>query len=387
MIESDLVELAELNSGSRNLAGLEDVASWLREKVQIPGASFESRSLPAVSELDDEGREVTYETGQALLWHCRPEAERRILLAIHYDTVFAVDHPFQRCRRLSTTQLQGPGVADAKGGVLVIREALAAAEQFGLARDLGWTILLNPDEEIGSPHSTALMQEIAPGYDFGLLFEPSLPSGDLVGQRGGSGNYTVVIQGKSAHVGRHFEDGLNAIARLSWLFTQLDAMNQREGLTVNVGFVCGGGPLNVVPDLAVGRFNVRVQSAGVAQWLDEQLVELYDSIRAMGYQVRADGGVTSPPKPVTPAMQSLMAAIEQSSDVVGCKKPGWVTTGGVCDGNKLAAAGLANIDSLGPIGGGLHSDQEWVDLPTISMKAKLIVSLLHRYSNRDFATN
>ncbi len=383
-MEADLVELAELNSGSRNLAGLEAVATWLCDKIEIPDARVESRSLPAVSELDDDGNEVTVQTGKALLWHCRPEAERRVLLAIHYDTVFAVDHPFQTCSRLSKTQLQGPGVADAKGGILVIREALAAIERFDLAKDLGWTILLNPDEEIGSPHSTALMQDIANDYDFGLLFEPSLPSGDLVADRGGSGNYTVVIEGKSAHVGRHFEDGRNAIARLSWLFTQLDAMNERDGLIVNVGFVRGGGPLNVVPDLAVGRFNVRVQCSSAVHWLDSRLVELYDSIRAMGYRVRTQGGVTSPPKPVTSAMQRLIAAIEDSTVALGDEKPGWVSTGGVCDGNKLAAAGLANIDSLGPVGGGLHSDQEWVDLPTIAKKAKLVVNLLHRYSRQDF---
>lgn len=383
-VHRELRVLAEINSGSRNLAGLKSVAGWLQRNVKIAGTDFESRQLPFVIEIDDNGCEVAKSTGEALLWHCRPSALRRVLFAIHYDTVFGSSDPFQHCEELSPTKFKGPGVADAKGGILVIREALAAVEKFGLAGDCGWSILLNPDEEIGSPHSTTLMQEIAAHYEFGLLFEPSLPTGELVSKRGGSGNYSVVIRGKSAHVGRHFEDGLNAIARLSWLFSELDRMNEQAGLIVNVGFIRGGGALNVVPELALGRFNVRVQSDDIARKFAANVTALCEQVRSLGYGVTLKGGVTSPPKMETPAMRKLMQAIEQSSVNVGAPKPGWVSTGGVCDGNKLAAAGLVNIDSLGPTGGGLHSDQEWVDVPSIIEKAKLVVDLMHRYSQRGF---
>lgn len=383
-VQRDLQELAEINSGSRNLAGLRRVSDWLQKRVKIGAAEFETRQLPDVAEIDDSGCAISQTTGEALLWHCRPDDERRVLLAIHYDTVFDSSDAFQSCELISKTEMRGPGVADAKGGILVIREALAAAEKFGLAKDCGWSILLNPDEEIGSPHSTSLMQDIAPDYQFGLLFEPSLPTGDLVSVRGGSGNYTVVIRGKSAHVGRHFDDGLNAIARLSWLFYELDQLNNQAGLIVNVGFVRGGGALNVVPDLALGRFNVRVQSEDIAQEFAAKATTLCEQIRSLGYAVTLQGGVTSPPKIETPPMRKLMQAIERSSMNVGAVKPGWVSTGGVCDGNKLAAAGLVNIDSLGPTGGGLHSDQEWVNVPSIIEKAKLVVDVMHRYSQRDF---
>lgn len=385
VIGEDLVALANMNSGSYNLAGLSRVADWLMANMLIPGTEFESVGLPSISVIDDSGDPQEQSTGKALIWHCRPQAKRRILLAIHYDTVFGPGHSFQRCDWLSKTRLHGPGVADAKGGILVMRTALEAIERFGLGGDCGWTLLLNPDEEIGSPHSTELMARLAQDYSLGLLFEPALPTGELVSTRAGSGNYTVVVRGRAAHVGRHFAEGRNAIALLSWLFSELHNLNKRPGLTVNVGFVSGGGPVNVVPDLAVGRFNIRITDAGQQTWFEQQFSQLCDQINTQeGFALNTAGGVSSPPKPLTDASRRLMLAIEASYGRLGLPQPQWISTGGVCDGNKLAAAGLANIDTLGPVGGGLHSESEWVEVPSIVEKAKVVVDLIHSFSQGDF---
>lgn len=379
---SDLMELANQNSGSDNLHGLLNVAAWLEDWMGLEGTQFTRIPLPPRQIIDTAGQTATLESAPALRWDFRPAQARRVLLAIHYDTVFGADSPFQSCERLADDRLQGPGVADAKGGIVVLRYALKALQKFALAEQIGWTVLLNPDEELGSPSSHALLQNVAPEFEFGLLFEPALPDGRLVAERKGSGNFTLVVHGKSAHAGRNFHDGRNAVAALCQLLAAIDALNgETVNLTINIGQVQGGGPVNIVPDLAIGRFNVRVADEIAAAWFEERLQALVASCDAReGLTCRCHGSFTSPPKRITPPLRRLMQAIEQSAIELGQTPVHWTDTGGVCDGNKLAAAGLPNIDTLGPLGGGLHSHDEWVQLSSILDKAKVIVNLLDRVS-------
>ena len=137
---ADLIYLASQNSGSYSLPGLLAMADNLANWMELTPAEFQRIDLPAHAAM---------ETGPMLRWDFRPQAARRALLMIHYDTVFGPDHAFQSCELQSPILLRGPGVADAKGGIVVLRYALQAMIKFGLATDLGWTVLLNPDEEIG----------------------------------------------------------------------------------------------------------------------------------------------------------------------------------------------------------------------------------------------
>ncbi len=380
---NDLIELANQNSGSNNFSGLMQVADWLEDWMDLRGASFQRIHLPPRRIVNDNGDELGLDSAPALRWDYHPERERRVLLAIHYDTVFSPQSPFQHCERITPDKLTGPGVADAKGGIVVLRYALKALTEFSLANQIGWSVLLNPDEEIGSPSSVALFQDIAPEFEFGLLFEPALPSGELVAERKGSGNFDIVVRGKAAHAGRDFESGRNAVAKLCGLLSQLDALNgQRPGVTINIGAVRGGTAVNIVPDTAVGRLNVRVNDAASSQWFVEHLDQAVAGVNAQpGFQCHQYGRLSSPPKPITEAMRQVMVAVENAALSVGEPPVRWKSTGGVCDGNKLAAAGLPNVDTLGPIGDGLHSTSEWVQPSSMVQKAKLIVSLLSRYSS------
>ncbi len=386
-IADDLIELANLNSGSENLSGLLTVAQWLEDRMDLRPAQFQAIALPPRHTIDDHGDELAMETAPALRWDFQSERKRRVLLAIHYDTVFGVTDPFQTCELITNDCLQGPGVADAKGGIMVIRAALQALNRFELSAGIGWTVLLTPDEEVGSPSSKSLFERIAPDFDFALLFEPALPGGELVSHRKGSGNYTVIVHGRAAHAGRQFETGRNAVVELCRLLTQLAATSgQQPNLTVNVGQVQGGTAVNVVPDLAIGRLNIRVGDVSSGVWFEQQLQQLLTEINGKeGFRCRSLGGLTSPPKPITDEMQQLMHALDESSMAHSGHSIRWMGTGGVCDGNKLAAAGLTNVDTLGPIGDGLHSRSEWVSLSSIVSRAQLVVNLLSRYSTGEFA--
>lgn len=383
---TDLVELCEQNSGSRNLPGLYRVSEWIETWMDFQEAKFQRLALPTRQVVSPTGAIEFEATGDALRWDFQPESSKRVLLAIHYDTVFGVDSPFQSCEWLTDDQLRGPGVADAKGGIVVLRYALKALAELSLHSDLGWTVLLNPDEELGSPSSAGLLQKLAGEFDFGLVFEPALPSGALVAQRKGSGNFDIVVRGKSAHAGRHFEEGRNAIALLSQIFVQLDQLNgERDGATINLGQVQGGGPVNVVPDLAVGRLNARLVDRESVLWFEGELEKIVKNAKSMeGFQVEIYGGITSPPKMIDEAVKSLMRAVELAT-ACGRQSPVvWTNTGGVCDGNRLAAAGLPNIDTLGPVGDGLHSLDEWVQVGSLPQKAQVIVNLLSRYAAGEF---
>lgn len=382
---ADLVALCDQNSGSHNLAGLNRVANWLENSMQLQPATSTRIELSPREKINDRGQVQAELTGPLLRWDFQPRSQRRVLLAIHYDTVFDADHDFQNCVRVNDDQLRGPGVADAKGGIVVIRYCLQALIKFQLASALGWTVVLNPDEELGSPSSASYFRDIAQDFDFGILFEPALPNGGLVSQRKGSGNFTIVMRGRSAHAGRHFEDGRNAIAELSRLLVALDALNgRRSETTINIGQVTGGGPVNIVPDLAVARFNVRAPDDASARWFEESLGVLVQAIRTRAeFVIELSGGFQSPPKLITESQKELMRCVEIAGKVLGHTIQ-WQATGGVCDGNKLAAAGLPNIDTLGPIGSGLHSIHETVQVRSLVDKAKLLTELLCRFADGAF---
>ena len=319
-------------------------------------------------------------TGPLLVWHHRPEAKRRVLWMIHYDTVYppspdSARGSSQKVRR-EDQKLIGPGVADAKGGIAVIALAIEAILKFDLLRDQGITIVFNPDEEIGSPASASFLQSICADYETAMLFEPSLPNGNLVAARKGSGNFAVHVKGRSAHAGRHIERGRNAIAHLALMVPEiLDLHEPSEGITINIGKVFGGGALNQVPDHAMIQLNSRVTDHTQCKEVRQRLQTIAQDHMGDGYEVVIVGDFHCPPKPNTVEQQKLQQLFERAGQSID-RPIDWQDTGGACDGSKLAAWGLPNIDTLGVRGGDLHSPLEWMDLASLPGAAKLLVAAM-----------
>src|SRR5262249_9011550 len=262
-----ITEWSSLCTGSEYPAGLDAMCSKLE-------AAFHtlSSSPPELVPLMIDGRPP--ETRTALRIFCRREAPTGILLAGHYDTVYDPQHPFQDVVRDGDNILRGPGVADMKGGLVVMLTALTAFE--ALAPDasrerMGWEIFLNPDEEIGSPFSRLHFAEAARRNHLGVLFEPALPGGKLASSRKGSGNFVAPIRGRAAHAGRDPALGRNAIRAAADFVRGVDDLNsRRDGIFVNVARINGGGALNIVPDAAAVRYNVRTLQAGDEEWVLEE---------------------------------------------------------------------------------------------------------------------
>lgn len=385
----DLQTLCDMNSGSDHLDGLEKVANWLEGYFSPMQVSCQRIPLPGYRNLDDQGESVDRVTGPALRWDwsgrgSQPsDASKPLLLTIHYDTVYGPTHPFQKCKRVDGNRMNGPGVIDAKGGIVVLRYAAIAASQFLADTPLRYSIILTPDEEIGSPASSHLWSKIWPEFEFGLLFEPTMLDGSLVSTRKGTGTFVFKIEGKAAHAGRNFHAGRNAIVHAANLVRDLHLLNeQRENVTINVGRIRGGDAVNVVPDLVVLRVNVRVANSEDQAWVEGQvhrILERYNSPET-GYRVHLEGGITSPPKELDPATERWMRWVESEGKELG-QTVRWSPSGGASDGNKLQALGLSNIDTFGPEGDGLHSDREWVDLTSMPGKSSLVLRLLARYAS------
>lgn len=182
------IDWSEINSGSSNLLGLATMANFLSEVLSAFDGDLEAISLDEALQINSRGEVCTTPAGQSLLLRLRPEAPVQVALTGHYDTVFPADSPFQEVRQLADGRINGPGIADMKGGISVMLGALAAFECHPLASQLGFQVLLSPDEETGSMGSAALLAELGRNCHIGLTYEPTLVDGSLVSARKGSGN-------------------------------------------------------------------------------------------------------------------------------------------------------------------------------------------------------
>jgi glutamate carboxypeptidase len=366
-----VLEWSAVNSGSRNLPGLERMAAILANAFSILPGALELVDAAPVEAVDAAGHIFAIEHGQNMRLKVRPDAPVQLLFTGHMDTVFPVDHAFQQTQWLEDGVLNGPGVADMKGGLAVMLAALKAIEATGAADSIGYEIIVNSDEEVGSLGSAPLIAEAAMGKRAALTYEPSaLPDGTLAGARPGSGNFSLVIHGKSAHAGRNPEDGRNAIVAAAELALRLEGLI-RDGLTVNSSRIEGGGPSNVVPDLAVLRVNLRPRTPEIEAEAKRQIGEMIAVVAVeRDVTIHAHGGFGRPPKPMTPAMERLFGLVKQAGADLG-QPIGWKATGGVCDGNNIAACGLPVVDTMGVRGGKIHSMEEFLVSESLGERAAL----------------
>lgn len=373
-----------INSGSRNIEGLTEQLEVLAvEAARTLPCKIERVALADSSEVGDDGSVRKQPHPPALRLTMRPEAPTQVVMTGHYDTVYPASSPFQTVNRRSDGALHGPGIADMKGGISVIIAALEAFETHPERESVGWSVLISPDEEIGSLSSAPILAELGKRGHLGLTFEPAMPDGSLASSRKGSANWHLVVQGKSAHAGRAFDEGRNAIAGAAKIGWALHALNgQREGVTVNVARIAGGAPLNVVPDVAVVRFNARVPDKAAADWTEAAVNEILLDTPFEGLSLHLHGGFTRPPKPIDASQQVLMNAVTEAGQLLG-QSIGWKPSGGVCEGNNLHAAGLPNIDTLGVRGGDIHSEAEFAWPESFVERAQLATLILAKVATGD----
>lgn len=283
--------------------------------------------------------------------------KKKILLIGHYDTVYPKEQNFPV--EIRGDYLHGPGVADMKGGLVIILYALKS-----LKDQFSWEVLLNPDEEIGSLTSMPQMMERAKDYEMCFIFEPAMPDGSLVDTRPSSSTYRLTATGVEAHAGRNPEGGKSAINALCELIYNLSFLHDpKRGILFNVGVIEGGTAVNVVSAKASALFNLRAktdQDYKDAFVVLEDLIE--ETFKKHATPITLEQISYRPQKLLSSKTKLLM---QHFALVYGTS---FGPSRGVCDSNNLSQIGLPIIDSLGPIGFDLHSPNERI----------LIQSLEHR---------
>lgn len=390
-----LKELAQINTHSYNTDGLHKCLEVIKKYFLFDRSQQIIHQLNPFSTTTDDGQTVHHMLGKALEISSIPDSSRveskSILLAGHYDTVFHPNSAFQTCTWKDKNTLIGPGVADMKGGLVVLLAGLEAFEKHFEGKKISWKILITPDEEIGSPSSKELYKNIASSISHAFIYEPAFADGSFVDTRGGSSNLSLVIRGRSAHAGRDFDKGKSALLAFSPILSALadlpNIISEIVGakVTINVGKVHSGKAHNIVPDLCVARINIR---STMPQGIELAKKSIYDLVHNFGYSSDKDAeGIsmqiidegTRSPKPQDENQAKAHSLLKKCCSEIGIETKTRMSYG-VTDGNDLAAFGIPTLDSLGVIGGGLHTDEEYMIIDSLSERALLTSSLLQQVS-------
>jgi glutamate carboxypeptidase len=335
-----------VNSFTENVAGVNAVGQLLREALALPSLTCEVRRSERF------GDHLIWRTPAAL----DPEA-RPILLIGHHDTVFPPGH-FEGWRE-EDGRAFGPGTLDMKGGLAVLRTALAALDDVGELARLPLVVVTVADEEVGSPDSRRHLQEVARGAACALVFESGRADDSIVTRRRGTGAMTMVFEGRAAHAGNNHRDGINAI----WAAARFVDAAQRltdypRGVTVNVGLIKGGTTKNTVPERAECMLDIRFESVPDA----EALVAALEVSRL--------------PLERTVASAALYAEFAACQEAAGLPARECPMVAGGSDANTVAPLGVPAIDGLGPRGKGFHTTNEYIELATFLPKAEALVRFL-----------
>lgn len=358
-----LATLVDTDSGPGDAAGIGDVYSILEERLGRLG--FESRRVPTA--------------GPDVLTSRRPGSDGSPRLAIigHADTVFATGTVAERPFSRRGDRVMGPGVADMKGGLVVAIGGLELAGPAVLDR-FDITVIVNGDEESGSAQSRELIEEMAPGFDAALVFEPGRPPNRIVASRRGAHRFEVEVTGRPAHTGVNPEDGANAIETAAHHVLTIQELGRSiPEATVNAVIIGGGTRPNIVPEHARIRVDSRFDSDEAERAVVAGMERLNGDGPVPGTHTVVRHLDRRPAFPVQEAASRLARAYVEEAAAQGVEIEA-EPTGGSSDGNFTAAAGVPTLDGLGAVGHEYHTADEFVITASIAQRAAVFAGLLSR---------
>ncbi|MEI5585149.1 MULTISPECIES: M20 family metallopeptidase [unclassified Agromyces] len=362
----DLAHLVGIDSGSHDPEGVARVAAWAAGTLAADGFDVETVPTP-----ERDGRRH----GPVVVARRRGTGTARVVLFAHMDTVFPPGTAAERPFRITDGIAYGPGVCDDVAGIAAGLAAARVLERLGYDGYGELVVALTPDEEIGSPASREILADIARGADAALCLECARENGDLVGARKGVADVLVSIRGRAAHSGVEPERGINAAVEAARLLLDVQALSGVEpGLSVNVGKVASGSRPNIVPESA--ELHVEVRATGLSE-----LVAALDAIDERARHPFVDGAridvtrLDVCPPLERAATDELAALAREVGDRLGLAFD-VAATGGASDANFVAALGVPTLDGLGPVGGGDHGVDEWLDLASVPDRVALLAGLV-----------
>lgn len=350
-----LAELVNIDSGTGEEEGITKVASLVESELTKMQFNLQTFKGPDGSKHYFASRGIG----------------KRILLIAHLDTVFTKGTATKRSFKIEGDFAHGPGVSDCKSGVVTIIAAMAE-----LARhqwpDCEIGCLFNSDEEMGSPGSRTIIEQLAKESKAVLVVEPA-EGENLTTSRKGIARFTLQVFGKAAHSGSNYQDGRNAILEMAHKVIAIqDLTGLLPGVTLNVGVISGGIRPNIVPDYAEAEIDLRIQTPGQDERVFEELQKITAYNKLPDCSAKLSGGLSRPPMPLTEGNIRLYNSFKQVGAEMGIAL-GSFGSGGGSDANFTTARGIPTIDGVGPIGGGNHSEGEYLYLPSLGQRIELLV--------------
>ena len=365
-----LESVVNIDSGTGDVDGGRKVIAVLAPRLKALNATIETVPAEAAG-LPDNIVAVVRGTGKA-----------RILMIGHIDTVFGpgtvAKWPFTN----DGTRLHGPGVGDEKGGVVEGIMALQLLHDARFTDFASITLLIETSEERGSPGTRRLIDRLLNTADVELNLEPGDAPDKLTVWRKSSTVVTIDVTGRAAHAGVAPQDGRNAAVELLHQLQGYDKFpHTGDQTTVNLTLLSAGTRNNIIPDHATATFSVRARTAAAADAVLAQLEATAKTIAVPGTTVTIGHEPAFPPLAENPATAALAARAAKLYAVTG-RTIGTGGNGGASESAMAAARGVPALDGLGPIGGGFHSDGEFVELASVTPRLYLLAALI-----RDIATN
>lgn len=358
-----LAQLVNIDSGTGNEAGVNQVGAIVATQLRQLGATIESHPAKPAA-------------GNNIVARFAGTGRGRILLIGHLDTVFAPGTASARPFRIEGTRAYGPGVADNKGGIVAGLFAMKLLRQLA-ATDYGRiTLLLNTNEETGSAGSRSLIEAEARQHDVVLNLEPGRPADGLVIWRKGSGTLRIEVRGRTAHAGVAPETGRNAAMELAHQVLKMASLGNAEtGTTVNMTVLAAGDRRNVIPDFASADGDVRVATSAEFDRVERDVAALIREKLIPDTTVTATLTRGFPPMPKNAAADALAARAQAIYGELGAKLT-LEGSGGAADSSLAAGVGAPTLDGLGIVGGNTHTADEYVEVNSIGPRLYLLTRLL-----------
>ena len=357
--------LVNIDSGTGQVSGINHIMTYLEQW------------------LGDLGFTVTLHDsasfGHNLVARLKGKGEVRLLLVGHVDTVYSAGAVATQPFEVRDGLAYGPGVIDMKSGVLMGMYALRVLLETGFEEFGELCFVFNNDEEVGSPGSASLLREIAQQVDTGLVLEASRSLEVVTKARKGADKYVLEVVGIPAHSGAEPHKGRSAVIELAHKMIAIHNLNTLyPGVTFNVTRLSSSEPLNIVPDVAQCHISVRAytkQGLDMAAAALEKIVSGCSIPDTRARLVRTRGRL---PYRVSPEILRLVELVQDEGTALGLAITA-ESKGGVSDANLLMEAGLPALDSLGPIGGGMHDlKREYLQVDSIPLRGALLAGLIAR---------
>ncbi|HLS53486.1 MAG TPA: M20 family metallopeptidase [Tissierellaceae bacterium] len=363
----ELEELVNIDSGSTYVEGVNKIADIFKEKYENLGFLVKEHNF-------------SKDAGSCLEIRNKDGKDIDILIIGHMDTVFKKGTAAERPFTIKGDRAYGPGVADMKSGLLSTYYSMKLLNKEVLDK-LNICIFHNSDEEISSIYSQEKIKELARKSRYAFVMEPGRSDGSMVTERKGLAKYFIDFHGVAAHAGVEPEKGKSAIHELgNWIVNLVKLNDYESGTSVNIGVVEGGTVPNVVADKAHGQIDIRFKSDNVIDDIEKAMQELKENPLVEGIDIKVERKGYRPPMNPNEDVYKLCRQIEKIGEELGIEIK-WTATGGGSDANFTSAEGVPSIDSMGPIGGGAHGVDEYIEIDSIEPRIKLFTRLLENLAD------